>query len=247
MLSTDSVEGKEAGVKQAILLVMAIVLGLALGCAGPRGGVEPVSMGDDDAPEMRMPSPEAAVYVPGQDTADAPQGDEVAVDPDDQDVVETSGPAYRFKVGDAVIVNITGITPPDTVEDIVDEKGFISMPYIGQVKAEGETASKLEEIVHKAYVPDYYKYATISVFVPSRIYYIRGEVRQPGRYPLVPGMTILQAVATAGGYTDYASKKVQLLRGGKTIKVNLKDLERSPDKDIPLKAQDQIIIPRGII
>jgi polysaccharide export outer membrane protein len=158
----------------------------------------------------------------------------------------TEGPAYRFKEGDAVIINVSGIMPPQSIEDIVDERGFISLPYVGQLKAADLTASELEEVVHRAYVPDYYKYATISVFVPARGYYIRGEVRSPGRFPLVPGITILQAVATAGGYTEFASpRRVRILRGGETIKVNLLDLDKHPEKDLPLEARDVIIVPKA--
>lgn len=211
---------------------MAVLLGLAQGCSGPRVSVdgEEEFAAADAAPQMRAPAPE------------------VSLDPGaDQAVQEGEGAAaYRFKENDGVVIHISGIPIPQTIEDMVDERGMISFPFIGQLQAEGKTSSELEEMVYAAYVPDYYKYATISVFVPARGYYIRGEVRQPGRFPLVPGLTILQAVATAGGYTDYASpRRVRVLRDGVTIKVNLLDLDKHPEKDIALKARDVIIVPRA--
>jgi polysaccharide export outer membrane protein len=221
-----------------------MLLGLAQGCASSKGGGQAEEA--EGGPQMRPPAPEAPVYMPGQDEK---AETDAAIEQDDEGVAgsraeETT--VYRFKVSDAVMINISGITPTQIIEDIVDEKGFISMPYIGQVKAEGKTASELEEVIFSAYVPDYYKYATVSVFVPASGYFIRGEVRSPGRFPLVSGMTILQAIATAGGYTDYAApNRVRILRDGETLKINLKDLDKNPELDMPLEARDVIIVPRA--
>lgn len=82
--------------------------------------------------------------------------------------------------------------------------------------------------------------------------YISSEVREPGKYELGPGLTLLRAIAVAKGLTDWAdTKRVALIRvvGGQTIRetINLKDIERQKAPDIPLVAGDQIIVPRRIL
>ena len=55
-------------------------------------------------------------------------------------------------------------------------------------------------------------------------------------------MTLLQAIATAGGFTEYANpKKVRILRDGKSAEHNVKEIEKDPDKDVPVLAGDYIL------
>ena len=227
---------------------MALLLGLVLGCAGPKVSTD--EMAAEAAPQMRAPAPEAPMEPPPAAMEGGAMTDEEmpeAAAGEGGDAEGKDDPeAYRFKPSDGVAVTISGIVSPQTVEDIVDERGLISLPYVGQIQAEGRTASELEQVVHDAYVPAYYRFATISVMVPGRNYFIQGEVRAPSRYPLVPGITIMQAIATAGGYTEYAApKRARLIRDGESRRIDLKDLEKHPEKDIPLKARDVIRVPRA--
>jgi protein involved in polysaccharide export with SLBB domain len=60
-------------------------------------------------------------------------------------------------------------------------------------------------------------------------------------------MTILQAIATAGGYTEFAEpKRVMLTRNGKVRELNMRDIERNPQNDIPIESGDVIRVPRSI-
>ena len=89
---------------------------------------------------------------------------------------------------------------------------------------------------------------TVNVFIPLRSYYVRGEVRQPGRFALTTGMTLVQAIATAGGFTDFADAgDIRILRGDKKLKFNVKDLEAHPEKDVDLETNDIIIVTRSFL
>ncbi|HQQ05185.1 MAG TPA: SLBB domain-containing protein, partial [Kiritimatiellia bacterium] len=71
--------------------------------------------------------------------------------------------------------------------------------------------------------------------------------RSAGRFVLLSGTTLMQAIATAGGYTEFAQpKKVRLLRGGKSTIHDLKQIEKNPDKDISIEAEDVIVVPRSV-
>jgi len=92
---------------------------------------------------------------------------------------------------------------------------------------------------------------TVHVRSPlSKRFYILGEVVNTGEYPLVKHLTVLQAFALAGGFTEWASKdEIILLRheGGKDkiFRINYKDITRGKDfsQNLKLKADDTIIVP----
>ncbi|MFC1467223.1 polysaccharide biosynthesis/export family protein [Verrucomicrobiota bacterium] len=158
---------------------------------------------------------------------------------------------YRLKAMDPIVVQLKGLPAgADGMEDVVDEQGNITLPYIGQVAAAGRTTSELEKAIYKAYVDGEIYKSSISVTVTAqqKSFYVWGEVRSPGRYPLSSGTTLLQAVASTGGYSPYANqKKIQLSRGADTYFFNGRELERSPDKDPKIEADDVIRVWRSIL
>jgi polysaccharide biosynthesis/export protein len=83
-------------------------------------------------------------------------------------------------------------------------------------------------------------------------FYIRGEVSRPGSYFIEQNMTILKAISVAGGFTQYANRKeVELLRAGDKgvqarLVINLKAIESGKKQDVPLHANDTVIVPRRI-
>ncbi len=101
----------------------------------------------------------------------------------------------------------------------------------------------------KAYVD--HPVVTVHVTNPlSQKFYILGEVMRTGEYPLIKHLTVLQAFALAGGFTEWASKKeIILLRheGGrdKIFRINYKDITKGKDfsQNLKLKADDTIIVP----
>ena len=129
----------------------------------------------------------------------------------------------RFHVGDTVTVTLTGL--PEEIDphtEPIKEDGTITMPDIGHVQAAGKTAGELQNEIYKLYVPKYYPHLTVTVNTGDRVYYVTGEVKQPGRQLYAGQMTVTKAITTAGDFTDFANhKKVWLIRAnGQRIKVN---------------------------
>jgi polysaccharide export outer membrane protein len=85
--------------------------------------------------------------------------------------------------------------------------------------------------------------------IHSKVIYILGEVEKKGPVDMTPGMTLLQAISSAGGLSEFANaKKMYILRddGGKheKIPVRYKDaLKGASDLDLPLKPGDTIVVP----
>ena len=136
---------------------------------------------------------------------------------------------------------------------IVRPDGKISLPLIGDLDAAGLTASQIkDEIVAK--LKKYEETAVVSVIVQSvnsyRIFVV-GEVKTPGPYLLKTKTSVLQAIALAGGFTQFASKnKIMLIRprGNGTddrIKLSFDDLVYGGDRqeNLILKAGDTIFVP----
>ena len=131
--------------------------------------------------------------------------------------------------------------------------GKISLPLLNDVQAADLTPMRLaEEITEKLrkYVSDPRVTVVVTATNSKRIY-VLGEVLRAGAYPLVPNMTVLQALSSAGGLQQYAnSKKIYILRrepGGKNRKIafNYKHAIKgdATDNDILLAPGDTIVVP----
>jgi polysaccharide export outer membrane protein len=86
--------------------------------------------------------------------------------------------------------------------------------------------------------------------INSQRFYVNGEVNKPGAFPLLPQMTILQALSSAGGFTQFANtKKIYMIRmvSGKQVNFpfNYKDVTHGKgiDQNVVLKPGDQIVVP----
>jgi protein involved in polysaccharide export with SLBB domain len=160
---------------------------------------------------------------------------------------EASG---RLRTGDELSIRIdagaptAGAQPSDV---IVDDQGYIGLPLVGQIKADGLTTSELAERIQSNYVPRFYVRCTATVLVAQRFFYVGGEVKNPSRFLWSEDTTLLKAINTAGGFTDYANRgKVQLIRGKTTETYNCEDLQRHPAKDVPIRPGDTVTVPRSI-
>jgi polysaccharide biosynthesis/export protein len=122
--------------------------------------------------------------------------------------------AYRLDAGDQVRVIVFGQADLSN-SYIVDQAGNLSMPLIGTVPARGRSATQLEgDIAHRLRQGGFVRHPDVSVeMVRYRPFFAMGEVTAAGQYPYVPGMTVQQAVAIAGGFTPRANTKaVQVTR-----------------------------------
>jgi len=116
------------------------------------------------------------------------------------------------------------------------------------LEAAGLSASELERRIRKMYLDkDIYRNISVNVVVPTRFYFIQGEIKAPGRNQIMSATRVSQAIAGAGGYTEYASGEVIVKRAGKIVKVirNSRRLERTPDDDILLEPDDIIEVKRS--
>ncbi|HMO51376.1 MAG TPA: polysaccharide biosynthesis/export family protein [Kiritimatiellia bacterium] len=222
------------------LMLMVVAVGLT-GCATkPSTGEFLV----DDLPTLSLSATRTVSESSLQATqpAVAPAADVAAVS-------ETGVAIYRLQVGDPVLIHLRGIYPRDeTVEDVVDEEGNVTIPHIGDIPAVGKSTSQLESEIRSLYIDGgFYRTITVNVVMPQRLFFIRGEVRSPGRFPLAGGLTLMQAIAAAGGYTEFANQRnVKLIRGGTTQTVNVRQIERNPDLDIRLESGDVIVVERSL-
>lgn len=114
--------------------------------------------------------------------------------------------AYRLGSGDRIRLIVYG-EPNLSGEFTVDGRGGLSLPLVGNLKAQGLTAGELEKQIAKGLSPEFLKDPNVSVEVMTyRPFYIVGEVKKPGSYPYVNGMSVINAVALAGGFTYRASE-----------------------------------------
>ncbi len=127
----------------------------------------------------------------------------------------TSDEGYRLGSGDKLRVIVFGENDLGG-EYVLDGGGFVSLPLIGQIHAAGDTIHEFETEVTAKLKDGYLKDPRVSVEVINyRPFYIIGEISRPGEYPYVNGMSVLNAVALAGGYTVRAnSRQVYIRRGG---------------------------------
>lgn len=124
---------------------------------------------------------------------------------------------YLLGPADKVRVTVYG-EPSLSGEFFVTGSGLMSLPLIGEIKAGGMTVGQFQQVVQKALSDGYLKDPRVSAEVLTfRPFYILGEVEKPGTYPYTSGLTVLNAVATAGGFTYRADKKnVWIKHNGET-------------------------------
>ncbi len=133
-------------------------------------------------------------------------------------IMSTAGHAQgssQYKLGPGDRVRVTVFGHQDLSGEFeVDGSGQISLPLIQYVDANGLAAIELEQAIRSKLSPNYLKDPKVSVeILTKRPFYILGEVKSPGSYPYVDGLTVLTAIAIAGGYTYRAHKrKIKVVR-----------------------------------
>ena len=122
--------------------------------------------------------------------------------------------ATAYALGSSDRLRVTVFGHPDLSGEFeVDGTGSISLPLIGQVKAEGLSTPTLEKTISESLSSGYILNPRVSVEVINyRPFYIYGEVGTPGEYPFTNGLTVQNAVAAAGGFTYRANKRVVYIK-----------------------------------
>jgi polysaccharide export outer membrane protein len=159
---------------------------------------------------------------------------------------------YRIGAGDMIEISVWKEPDLSRKEILVRVDGKVSFPLIGDIPAAGMTPVELTETIQKG-LTNYVTapVVTVTIINPgSQKVYVLGEVMKTGEYPILKNLTVLQAFALAGGFTQWASKdEILLIRkdGAKDriYKINYKDIVKGKDVDnnLALQANDTIVVP----
>lgn len=153
--------------------------------------------------------------------------------------------AAVLRAGDRVTISFSDIPqPPQPFEVRIPEDGKITLPYNITVQTIGKTANQLQEEIRNAYVPKYFVRMTVTIKADERFYFVGGEVRAPARQPYGGDLTVLRAIDSVGGFTDFAQrKKIELRRAnGQTHTINWYKAIKNPKLDLPVYPNDQITV-----
>ena len=174
------------------------------------------------------------------------------------DKQDAAGPAPASVAGSDYVIgaddmlHISVWKEPDLTTSLpVRPDGKISLPLLNDIPAAGLTPMQLKDSITeklKKYMADP-RVTVVVTAMNSRRIFLTGEVLHPGTTPLLPNMTILQALST-GGFTQFADLKgIYLLRmeNGRQIKLpfNYKEVVKGhhPEQNIMLRPGDQIVVP----
>lgn len=205
------------------LLLVFILPGLLC----PAQSAKYVSKGADAGPPSTAPS--------------VPQASKPAIAPTDSYVI---GPSDQITVTVWKEQDLSGSL-------LVRPDGMISLPLLGDIPAAGMTPLQLANKIAadlKKYIQDP-NVSVVMTQINSKKVYLLGEVAKKGPVDLTPGMTLLEAIASAGGLTDYANtRKIYILRdeGGKQQKIAVqykKALKGDSELNLALKSGDTIVVP----
>jgi polysaccharide biosynthesis/export protein len=219
-------------VKAAWAVACLLSVLLAAGCSNNQQTVRP------DAPPIKVtPIVEVSVATSGAEAA-------AGVEP------PLSGPQYQLGPEDQIRVSVWE-NKELTLDLVIRPDGKISMPLIQDVMAEGLTAGELANTIQQK-LTAFIKEPQVSVIVlqvNAPKYFVIGNVVKPGTYSLRTDTSILQALALAGGFTQFASpRSIKLIRnvGGKqeVRKVNYNNLiDKGGEGNYLLRSGDTVVVP----
>lgn len=163
-----------------------------------------------------------------------------------------AAPSDTYLIGASDILTITVWKETNLSGSLlVRPDGMVSMPLLGDVPAAGLTPLQLADQITgklKKYIQDP-QVSVVIAQIHSKVIYLLGEVQKRGAVDMTPAMTLLQAIGSAGGLTDYANrKKIYILRveAGKQqrIPVHYKEaLKGNEELNVVLKPGDMIVVP----
>lgn len=143
----------------------------------------------------------------------------------------------QYKVGSGDLLKITIFNQEElSGEYLINGAGQIALPLIGDINAKDITVKQVEQGIANKLKPDYLLNPRVNVQVLNyRPFYILGEVKEPQSYPYVDGMTYLNAVAIAGGFTYRAKEDhvmVVRMKDPKKVEIRLNMDEKVMPGDV---------------
>jgi polysaccharide biosynthesis/export protein VpsN len=158
-----------------------------------------------------------------------------------------------LRAGDNVDIRVSGI-PGDEISVVsatqtIDEDGQLNIAYIGKVKVAGMDAASAQRAIESRMVSDKiftHPIVTVSVQSGMRLVNVTGEVKSSGRLQYTPDLTVMSAIAGAGGFSDFADRKhVKLVRAGKVQVLDTTKFSKDPSLDVKVLPGDQVYIPQA--
>jgi polysaccharide biosynthesis/export protein len=161
---------------------------------------------------------------------------------------ETVKADYRIVPGDRLRVEVYKDTQLSQALQVRPD-GKITLPLIGDVIAEGRTATELRDALASSLKE--YNNIPVTVIVVETVppmFYVMGEVKSPGTLPLKGQISAVQALAMAGGFTDFAKKNDIVIQrkgpaGVTSVKFNYNDAVKGRGPVVYLQPGDTIIVP----
>ncbi|WP_332748247.1 polysaccharide biosynthesis/export family protein [Hydrogenophaga sp.] len=162
------------------------------------------------------------------------------------------GTDYRIAPNDLMEFNVFGV--PDMKRDVrVNASGEVSLPLIGQVPVAGLTPQAAEQLIATRYEEKYLMDPQVSLFIKeftTKRVAIEGAVLRPGIYPMAGELTLLRALALAGGFAPYADiTQIVVYRGGTSgareqFTYDLDKVRAGQEKDPDIRSDDVIVVQR---
>jgi polysaccharide export outer membrane protein len=162
---------------------------------------------------------------------------------------------HKYVIGDDDLLEINVWKEPTVTQPslLVRSDGNITIPLIGTVMAAGRTPSQLANSI-AAKLRTYIQHPIVTVMVlqsNSRKFNILGRVVKPGSYALLATTRVLDAIAEAGGFTDFAKRKrIYILRqesGGREVRIPFNYNEviqgRHSEENVLLAPHDTVVVP----
>lgn len=169
-------------------------------------------------------------------------------------VTSSQAPPAEYVIGPTDVLDVSVWKEPDISRTVtVRPDGKISLPLVGELEASGKTPVQLQDVISQKLL-HYITNPEVTVLlhdVKSGAVTIFGKVAKPGSYPLIRQMTVLDVIAEAGGFKDYAKlSQIYVLRinpDGTTVrfKFNFKEVIKGRDlsQNIVLLPRDTIYVP----
>jgi polysaccharide export outer membrane protein len=225
-------------------LLLLLIFILLNGCASLQGthfkdsffSSEPLVLGklgnifDEEQPTLptkvelkELPTGSEAITVPQQAIQSIPAGEQMAYYPTETDYpIETTMAdasnvlsSYHLDSGDLISIKVFGEND-FSLETRLSDAGTISYPFLGELQLAGLSAGEVEELITSGLDRDYLINPKVTVTIlEHRKFFVNGEVKEPGGYAYIPGLTINKAISLAGGFTEQALReKLFIIRDG---------------------------------
>jgi protein involved in polysaccharide export with SLBB domain len=154
-----------------------------------------------------------------------------------------------MRTGDKITIQLSGVPEQQGyIKEVqIPATGEVTVDYLnGTFPAAGRTPSELATDISGAYrSQQIYTNPIVTVIPGDRYVNVGGDVRSPSRVVYSPDMTVMSAINSCGGFTEYARKSaVRILRGQQVIQVDCVKAALDPGADPPVYPGDQIYVPR---